>query len=160
MRKNTLVLLLHLTVFVMAVIFAALDIGIAQNSSDDQGRSWESNSLHDIHAVRGIIYAWIQAWESKNLDNYMSYYSPQFRSEKLDYNAWRAKKSNSFKKPGTISVKISNLVISIEGQEAKAGFVQEYTDANRAEAGEKQIKLIKLNNTWKIVSEEWKPIKK
>ncbi|MBL7179759.1 MAG: hypothetical protein ISS65_06065 [Desulfobacterales bacterium] len=160
MPRNAVTLLLYSAVFALAVIFTIVNINVARADSDDKGSSWETSSLNDIHAVRGMIYAWIQARESKNFDNYMSYYSPQFRSEKLDYNDWRAKKSDLFKRPGDISLKISNLLISIEGEDAKADFVQEYSDAYLSEVGEKHIKLIKVNNTWKIVSEQWKPMNK
>jgi len=160
MGRHTVVLILYLAVFVLAAVFGKVDINVAQTHSDAKSDAWESDSLNEIHAVRGVIYEWIDAWQGENLDGYMSYYSPEFRSAKLDYNGWRLKKAKLFKRPGAISVQISKLLIFIEGNEARASFLQEYADAYISDVGKKNIELVKFNGTWKIVSEEWKTVNK
>lgn len=158
MRNKTLALVLCLVVFVLTAVFAVAAINVAQTDIDKKSNDWEKSSLSEIHAVRSIIFKWINAWQSKDLAGYMSYYSPEFRTGKLDYHGLRAKKTRLFKRPGVIFLEISNLLISIEGQEAKVSFLQDYTDAYLADVGEKNVKLIKLNDSWKIIAEEWKPI--
>ena len=56
-------------------------------------------------------------------------------------------------------VEISDLWVFIEGQIATASFVQRYYDQNVRDVGEKTLILVLENNTWKIISEEWKPLK-
>lgn len=158
MRNKTLALVLCLVVFVLTAVFAVAAINVAQTDIDKKSNDWEKSSLSEIHAVRSIIFKWINAWQSKDLAGYISYYSPEFRSGKLDYHGWRAKKTKLFKKPGVIFLEISNLLIFIEGKEAKVSFLQDYTDAYLADVGEKNMKLIKLNDSWKIIAEEWKAI--
>ena len=158
MRKKILALVLCLVVFVLTAVFAVASINVAQTDIDKKSNDWEKSSLNEIHAVRSIIFKWINAWKSKDLAGYMSYYSPEFRSGTLDYHGWRVKKTKLFKRPGVIFLEISNLLIFIEGKEAKVSFLQDYTDAYLADVGEKNMKLIKLNDSWKIISEEWKPI--
>lgn len=158
MRKKKLTLVLYLVVFALTAVFAVASINVAQTDIDAKSNAWEKSSLNEIHAVRSIIYKWINAWQTKDFAGYMSYYSPEFRSGKIDYHGWRAKKARLFKRPGVIFLEISNLLISIEGKEAKVSFLQDYTDAYLADVGEKNVKLIKLNDSWKIIAEEWKPI--
>lgn len=158
MRQKKLALVLYLVVFALTAVFAVASINVVQTDIDDKSNAWGKSSLNEIHAVRSIIYKWINAWQSKDLAGYMSYYSPEFRTGKLDYHGLRAKKTRLFKRPGVIFLEISNLLISIEGQEAKVSFLQDYTDAYLADVGEKNVKLIKLNDSWKIIAEEWKPI--
>ncbi|MBW1753951.1 MAG: hypothetical protein JRJ46_12840 [Deltaproteobacteria bacterium] len=158
MRKKMLILVLCLVVFVLTAVFAVASISVAQTDVDKKSNDWGKSSLNEIHAVRSIIVKWINAWQSRDLAGYMSYYSPEFRSGKLDYHGWQIKKTKLFKRPGVIFLEISNLLIFIEGKEAKVSFLQDYTDAYLADVGEKNMKLIKLNDSWKIISEEWKPI--
>ena len=113
----------------------------------------------DIEAVRAQVFAWGQAWQSRDIDRYMSFYSPDFRSKKLDYRGWREKKALAFKEANNIKVEISDLWVFIESQIATASFVQRYYDQNVLDVGEKTLILALENGTWKIVSEAWKPLK-
>jgi len=114
----------------------------------------------DIEVVRAQVLAWGKAWQSRDIDLYMSFYNPDFRSKKLDYQGWREKKAQAFKKANNIRVEISDLWVFIERQIATASFVQRYYDQNVLDVGEKTLILVHENNTWKIISEEWKPLKK
>ena len=158
MRKKIVALVLCLVVFALTAVFAAASVSVAQTDIDKKSNDWEKSSLNEIHAVRSIIFKWINAWQNKDLAGYMSYYSRKFRSGTLDYHGWQVKKTKLFKKPGVIFLEISNLLIFIEGKEAKVSFLQDYTDAYLADVGKKNMKLIKLNDLWKIISEEWEPI--
>ena len=159
MRKNAITLALSLLILVMMAMFFYSNMH-AETDTPDKNQTWESRSLDDIHVVRGVIYNWIKAWQSKDLDSYMSYYSPEFYSEKLDYQGWRRKKAILFKRPGLIFVEISNLLVFIENEEAKVSFVQEYTDARLSDVGEKSLRLRNSHGAWKIVSEKWQPLKR
>lgn len=159
MRKNAIALALSLLVLFLLILFSASSIN-AETNTPDKRQAWKDSSLDEIHAVRGVIYDWIKAWQSKDLDSYMSYYSREFRSEKLDYQGWRSKKAGLFKRPGLIFVEISNLLIFIEEKEAKVSFIQEYTDARLSDVGEKNIRLRHSHGTWKIVSEKWQLLKR
>ena len=43
---------------------------------------------------------------------------------------------------------------------ATASFIQKYQDATHSDIGEKILKLIHVNGTWQIISENWKPLKR
>ena len=114
--------------------------------------------VSDIDEVRERIYAWCEAWESKNIDTYMSFYSPTFGSGALDYNGWSVKKEKLFQTPGPISLKISDIWVFMDGNHAQARFIQHYQSPARTDIGEKTLYLIKSAGKWKIVSEEWEPL--
>ena len=115
-------------------------------------------SANDIDVVRTTVYAWSNAWRNRDIDTYMSFYSPSFRSNKLDYQKWRVKKVKQFQSVRAISLEISDLWVFIEGERASATFVQRYQASTFTDVGEKTLILVKMNDTWKIVSEEWKPL--
>ncbi|MFH2219804.1 MAG: AMIN domain-containing protein [Pseudomonadota bacterium] len=112
----------------------------------------------EIDVVRARISAWCNAWQNRDIDAYMSFYSPAFRSDGLDYLGWGLKKTETFKKPEDITVQIFDLWVLIEGNRAVARFVQQYARTSHKDVGEKILVLGKTNATWKIVSEAWSPL--
>ncbi len=119
----------------------------------------ESILASDIEDVRAQVFAWGQAWQSRDIDRYMSFYSPDFRSKQFDYQGWREKKAQAFNKANNIRIEISDLWVFIENQVATASFVQRYYDQNVLDVGEKTLILAFENSAWRIVSEVWKPLK-
>ena len=160
MFKNAVQRVILLALAGLAIIAANVYMAMAQEGGDPQTTSWKSTSLDEIRTVRGVIYDWIKAWQNKDLDGYMSHYSPEFRTGALDYHSWRAKKAGIFKRPGAIDIEISDLWIYIENEEAKASFIQDYTDTNLSDVGQKHLRLVRSKGVWRIVSEEWKAIPK
>lgn len=112
----------------------------------------------EIDVVRNRIYFWCTAWQRRDIDAYMSFYSPAFHSGGYDYVGWRLKKSEVFKNPEDITVQISDLWVLIEGKSAVARFVQQYARASHKDVGEKTLVLEQANSTWNIVSETWRPL--
>jgi colicin import membrane protein len=88
-----------------------------------------------------------------DLYRYLSFYSHTFRSGKLDYAGWRDKKVLLFKKTGSVSLKVSDLSVIIEGNRASASFIQHYRDAHYADVGEKTIHLVQDKGKWQIIFE-------
>ncbi len=115
-----------------------------------------ANTIDD---VRNTVYDWADAWRSRDIIRYMSFYSPAFLSKEMDYQHWLNKRAKQFQTPGTIEVNISDLWVFIEGKEATARFIQRYKDTSTTDIGEKTLRLANDNNKWLIVSEEWMPLK-
>jgi len=88
----------------------------------------------------------------------MSFYSPDFQSEGLDYKKLMDKKAKRFKISGDIQVEITDLGVFIEADHATARFVQRYRDSKFSDVGEKSLTMVNLDGKWKIVSEKWKPL--
>jgi ketosteroid isomerase-like protein len=115
-------------------------------------------SAGQIDDVRSNVYAWLKSWQNRDISSYMSFYSPDFRSEGLDYKGLMHKKAEVFKTSGDIQVEITDLGVFIEADYATARFVQRYRDSKLSDIGEKTLTMVNLNGKWKIVSEAWKPM--
>lgn len=115
-------------------------------------------SAGQIDDVRANVYAWRNSWESRDISNYMSFYSPNFKSEGLDFKEWKQKKTKLFKTRDNIQVEIIDLGVFIEAESATARFVQRYRDSKFSDVGEKILTMVRSNGKWKIVSESWKPL--
>lgn len=158
MMRNPVTVVLYFVFFIAVEIFVAGHMNAAQTGDKDEIKSWENNGIDEIHAIRNVLSGWEKAWNNKNLSDYLSYYSPNFRTGDMDYQALKLKRIRQFKKSNSISVQISNLWISVEGKIANARFMLKYEDTSRSNIGEKYIRLAKSNGSWKIISEEWKPL--
>ena len=112
----------------------------------------------DLDAVRTFIYAWRQTWQSKDIDHFASFYAPDFRKGGFDYQGFLTKKKRLFRKPGAISIDISYLEISAEGNRAIARFVQRFKSPYFSDVGGKILILTKSHLSWKIASETWQPL--
>ncbi len=115
-------------------------------------------SAGKIDDVRANVYAWSKSWQSRDINSYMSFYSPGFRSNGLDYKGWKQKKAKLFKLSGEFRVNISDLWVFIEGKYATARFLQRYQGPKISDVGEKTLIMVNSNGKWKIVSEAWKPL--
>jgi ketosteroid isomerase-like protein len=116
-------------------------------------------SASKIGDVRANVYAWGDAWQSRNINSYMSFYSSAFRSKGLDWQGWRQRKTKHFQKIDDMRLEISDLSVFIEGRHATARFVLRYQDSKFLDVGEKTLTLVKEGDKWLIVSEKWGPLK-
>jgi len=115
-------------------------------------------SASQIDDVRANVYAWRNSWENRDISSYMSFYSPDFQSEGIDYKGWIQKKTKLFKSTKDIQVEIIDLGVFIEAEYATATFVQRYHDSKFSDVGEKTLTMVNSIGKWKIVSEAWKPL--
>jgi ketosteroid isomerase-like protein len=112
----------------------------------------------NIDDIRSVVYDWADSWQNRNIQRYVSFYSPEFRSKGLDFNGWLQKKTEFFQRPGHIRVEISDLWVFIEGKNATARFIQRYQSPNISDVGEKTLVLVYSKDQWRIVSEQWTPL--
>jgi len=158
MRTVLATLLLAAAILATGPSPQAADSKDLQAPAGETGSSWKDQNVENINAVRNLISDWANSWQEKNIDRYMSYYSPTFRSGGLDYAAWQDKKAQLFKKSGNLSLKVSDLWVVVQGTQASASFIQHYQNENYVDVGEKTVNLVQDDGKWKIISEEWRPL--
>jgi murein L,D-transpeptidase YafK len=100
-----------------------------------------------IDVVRANVFAWARAWESRDIDRYMAFYSPDFRAKDLNFSDWKAKKAYVFQKKDAIQVKIIDPWVLMESNRAVVTFVQQYKDRTVAEVVEKTLVLVNTNHS-------------
>jgi ketosteroid isomerase-like protein len=118
----------------------------------------EANLASNIGIIRDRIEAWRKAWESKDMDRYMSFYSPNFASKNFNYAEWKKQKDKSFQTSGDISVQITDLWVLNERNYASVSFLQYYKGPTQSDAGIKSMVLKRTGGNWLIISEIWEPL--
>ena len=103
---------------------------------------------------------WRSAWVAKDIDNYMSFYSENFKSMKMNKQKWRAYKSSLNDKYKFINVEFKNPIIFSYKDEINIRFLQAYQSDLLQDFGEKHL-YVKMDGDGmiKILGEYWKAIK-
>jgi murein L,D-transpeptidase YafK len=117
-------------------------------------------SLSPQQDVLDFVNQWRNAWVGKDIGKYMSAYADGFIDADTgkDKNAWKEHKSFLNQKYKQISVELKNISIYHHSRYWLAHFVQEYRSSGYQGKGLKRLYIIKVNNEYKILSEEFVPI--
>ncbi|KFZ44608.1 hypothetical protein KD27_05085 [Smithella sp. D17] len=71
----------------------------------------------------------------------------------MNLNAWITYKTNVRRKSKNISIRIDDLQISVDENNAMTKFTQSYSSSILKDKGTKTLELRKINNEWKIYRE-------
>lgn len=136
-------------VFLVLITFSAFSVSataLAENTEN----------FEDIDMVADQVCTWLNAWQKKDFDAYISFYSLEFKSFKLDYQSFKEKKTRIFKQLGQFSVDITGLCVRIENETAVVSFIQNYKSSSLSDIGQKLMSWKNENGVWKIINEKWK----
>ena len=97
---------------------------------------------------------WVAAWEAKDVNRYMSFYAPGFRSGPGNTDAWKAKRRVLVGKPGTIGLKIEEIQTrTLAADRVETSFKQTYRSADYSDVISKTLTWQQINGQWLIVKE-------
>jgi tetratricopeptide (TPR) repeat protein len=104
--------------------------------------------------AEAAVRAWASAWSAKDVPAYLAAYGAQFDPPgKLTRSAWEEERRQRITGKTSISVKLEDLNITVEGDKARARFRQDYRANGLAVTSRKTLELQKAGNRWQIVRE-------
>ena len=107
-----------------------------------------------VKSAQAAVLAWAQAWSDRDMTAYLKAYSPQFTpSGKMTRSAWEKDRRDRILGKSSISVKLSDLKIELNGDKAVARFRQAYKADALAVSSHKTLDMHKVNNHWLITRE-------
>lgn len=107
-----------------------------------------------VRDVEAAVQAWAAAWSAKNMVDYLAAYGEDFATPgKQSRKAWEEDRRVRIVGKTSISVKLSDLQIRVEGDKAVARFRQAYIADSLNVAGRKRLNLQKVGERWLIVNE-------
>ena len=104
-------------------------------------------------ALELLIEGWRSSWESKRIDEYMSFYGDAFHAKGMDRESWTEYKRRLARKYPWIRVEIDNLRLLRHNGTVLAKFHQHYKSPVFDSRGEKRLYLRRNSEEWKIVGE-------
>ncbi|AOG25227.1 L,D-transpeptidase Cds6 family protein [Acidovorax sp. RAC01] len=107
-----------------------------------------------VKAVTAAVQAWAAAWSAKDMSRYLASYDKAFDPPGNQTRAaWEKEREARIVGKSKISVNISDLKVSVEGNKATARFRQAYTADSLNVASRKTLDMVNSNGRWTIVRE-------
>lgn len=105
-------------------------------------------------AVRAAVAAWADAWSARNVDAYLAHYAKAFKpASGQTVERWKAQRRDRVGKPESITVALSDLSVSIDGNRAVVKFEQDYRSDDFKVVDRKTLVMVREGQNWKIVEE-------
>ena len=104
--------------------------------------------------AEAAVRAWAKAWSSKDVSSYLGAYGKDFTpGAKQSRKAWEEERRQRIAGKSSISIKLENLIITVNGSKAVAKFRQDYRADALSVSSRKTLDLSKIGDRWLIVRE-------
>ena len=110
--------------------------------------------------VSNHLDKWVRAWETKDIELYLAFYSKEFKGSKEKHADWRISRQAALKRHTNISVQLQNIQISQGKDTVDINFTQTFKSDGFSDIGVKELVWAKKGSDWKIIKETWIPRKK
>jgi adhesin transport system outer membrane protein len=105
--------------------------------------------------------SWVAAWKNKDVNSYISFYSPAFKPEEGSYEAWVNNRRDRISRAQQIDIAISDLQVIPsfdKPDEYEISFIQDYSARNYQERSRKILTWKESKGVWQIIREQNMPV--
>lgn len=107
-----------------------------------------------VQAVTSAVQAWAAAWAAKDMTAYLTAYDTSFDPPgRQSRSAWEKEREARIVGKSRISVQLSDMTVSVNGDKATARFRQAYSADALNVTSRKTLELVNNNGRWAIVRE-------
>lgn len=107
-----------------------------------------------IGEIESAVKNWAAAWSRRDMNGYYAAYAPEFSGNAGSRKAWEQERRERIASRNKISVEISDLRVSVNGDKATARFRQDYEGDSLNVTSRKTLQLSKAaNGKWLIKQE-------
>ena len=104
--------------------------------------------------VEAAVRSWATAWSAKDMTGYLGSYGRDFDPPgKTDRKVWEEERRGRIMGKSRISVKLTDVAVSVNGAKAVAKFKQIYSADTLNVTSRKTLELVKSGDRWVIVRE-------
>lgn len=101
-----------------------------------------------------LINRWVEAWNNKDADLLFTFYATEFAPPEGTLEEWRIARIRQVTDPEPVRVSIEALSLSpAPGGQMQARFIQRFESSGNSFAIQREMLLIRLDNTWYILAE-------
>lgn len=101
--------------------------------------------------------SWAKAWENKDVNSYIAFYSPAFKPEEGSYESWVNNRRDRIARAQQIDIEISELQVIPsfdKPDEYEISFIQDYSAKNYQERSKKILTWKESKGVWQIIREQ------
>jgi adhesin transport system outer membrane protein len=97
---------------------------------------------------------WAAAWEAKDVDRYLAFYSPDFRSDRGDTDSWKTQHRRLVATKGDVNVKVEEVLArELAPDRVETQFKQTYRSNGSSDVMQKSLIWQQIGGQWLIVKE-------
>ena len=120
------------------------------SQSDEITFDSSSEAEYSRSLVLLILEDWRKRWVAKDLNEFISFYHPDFPEKKVFKN----NKKRIFKRAKFIKINLKNISSRVENNEIITTFDQSYNSKNFSDTSKKQLRWKRTDIGWKIIEEK------
>lgn len=111
--------------------------------------------LAELDSLKSFVRNWATLWETMEIDSYaLAYDTVGFKVAGYNWQKWKTKKINTFKRYSSIDIDVSKIDATLESDStAVVVFDQVYTSNLFRSENKKRLSMRKIENQWKITAE-------
>ena len=114
----------------------------------------KQEAAKDTKEVTAAVQAWAAAWAAKDMKAYLGAYGKDFDPPgRMTRAAWEKEREARIVGKSKITVQVSDLNVSVNGNKATARFRQAYSADSLNVSSRKTLDLVESNGRWLIVRE-------
>jgi murein L,D-transpeptidase YafK len=102
---------------------------------------------------------WVEAWESKDISRYISFYDESFTAPGFNLKTWKRHKEKLKNRYSMIQVRLDQPFLLVNNEQMIVKTLQKYTSDQHTDYGVKVIYARLIDGKYKIIREEWTPAK-
>lgn len=110
-------------------------------------------------ALNEFIEGWRKSWQTQNIDEYMKFYDEKFHAPGFNYDTWKKHKAKLKSRYEFIKVQLSQPFLLLHKDQLIVKTFQRYESNNHTDFGVKTLYAIKTDSGYKIIREEWVPVR-
>lgn len=111
-------------------------------------------SNNAIGEIETAVKNWAAAWSRRDMNGYYAAYSPEFSGNAGSRKAWEQERRERIASRNRISVEISDLRVSVNGDKATARFRQDYEGDSLNVTSRKTLQLARSGNGKWLIKQE------
>ena len=113
-----------------------------------------ANNAAENKEVEAAVHAWANAWSARDMKAYLGAYGREFVPPGgVSRASWEEERHKRIAGKANISVRLSDISVSVSGTKATARFRQDYKAGGLVASSRKSLELLKSGGRWSIVKE-------
>lgn len=122
----------------------------------DKGPPDLKERVDSIDVVVSQFLVWLKAWETQEINSYLSFYSNSFEDPKRSREEWETQRRKAFGRSSHISIEVSDIQMRSADDTVEMSFIQNYQSDRISDVGKKILIWKNEGDRWKIIKESWK----
>ena len=110
-----------------------------------------------IDVVVSQFLIWLKAWQGREVNAYLSFYSKNFKDPKKSRKEWEMQRRSALSRNSSITIQVSDIQMKQNDETIEMSFVQDFKSDRVSDIGMKELIWKNEGNRWKIIKEIWKP---